>query len=308
MVEVATLRTLLATPPADFVAARNDLAKALKADGDRDGSEAVKALRRLGVADWALNVAAGEEPEVAAAFGDAATDVLDAQDEAMAGRGGGGDLRARMKTLRARSADLVAAAAAVAERHGQRGAGSSTIELGSRLGEIGANRAAIDLLRDALLGAADPGVADPFGVVGGASPETAPPKARTGRAAARGAAKATRAAPAGGQKAAQASTAGRTTADVVERGELERRRAERRARADAEQAAKTAAASLAAAEAALTKAQAVAAKAAVRVADAEVRLAELVAAREVADAAAVDAADAHRRAEVEAERAAQALR
>lgn len=292
MVEVATLQALLATEPSAFVAARTELAKQLRSDGDRDGADAVKALRRLGVADWALNVAAGEQAELAAAFGDAAADVLDAQAEAMAGRGGG-DLRTRLKTLRTRSGELVSAAAAVAERHGQRGVGSSALDIGARLSEIGANRAAIDLLRDGLIGAADPGAADPFGVVGGTrSPDPSPSPAKARKAT----------------KAQKSPKAGKPSGgEAAQPNELERRRAERRARADAEQAAKAAASALAAADGALAKSRAVAAKAAGRVADAEARLAEAVEARDAADAALADAEATQRRAADEAERSAAAL-
>ena len=309
MVEVATLRTLLATVPSEFVAARTEVAKELRASGDRDGAEAVKALRRLGISDWALNVAAGEDPEAAAAFCAAAADVLDAQDDAMAGRGGG-ELRARMKTLRTRSSDLVAAAAAVAERHGARGAGSSPIEIGTRLGEIAANGAAIDLLRDGLIGAADPGVADPFGVVGtardaepagsaSASDRQAAPSIKSSRPS-KSRTSSESSAP---QKKRAAKTASSSDATASQVNELERRRSQRRARADAEQAAKAAAAAVAATETALTKAKAVASKAAGRVADAEARLAEMIAARDAADASVAAAEDAHRQAVVESERA-----
>lgn len=42
-------------PPDEFVAARDALAKRLKADGDKDASSAVKVLRRPTVAAWAVN-------------------------------------------------------------------------------------------------------------------------------------------------------------------------------------------------------------------------------------------------------------
>ena len=52
--------------PAEFVAARNALAKKLKADGHRDEAAAVAALRRPTVPDWALNSVALQEPDVVA--------------------------------------------------------------------------------------------------------------------------------------------------------------------------------------------------------------------------------------------------
>lgn len=298
MVDTDTLRSLLATLPSEFVARRTEVAEQLRADGDRDGAAAVKALRRLGVADWALNVAAGEDPEAAAGFADAADAVLDAQEEAMAGRGGA-DLRERLAELRSRTAHLVAAAHAVAERHGQRGSGSSTIDLAARLAEIGANRAAADLLRNGLLGAADPGVADPFGVVadGGERP---PRTARTAGTSRRG-----RAAPTDERHDADADEDDDGGGDRG--GELERRRAARRARAEAEAAVQEAAAELAAAEAALDTAAAAEAKAVARVADAERALADAVAARDDTAAARAAAEAARERAAAASEAALAAL-
>jgi hypothetical protein len=46
---------LYAGPPDGFVAARDALAKALKAEGDKDAAAEVKALRRPTVAAWAVN-------------------------------------------------------------------------------------------------------------------------------------------------------------------------------------------------------------------------------------------------------------
>ena len=46
------LDTLAAEPPETFVAARDALAKQLKADGDATGAAAVKAMRKPTVAKW----------------------------------------------------------------------------------------------------------------------------------------------------------------------------------------------------------------------------------------------------------------
>jgi hypothetical protein len=160
MAEVETLRELMATVPAEFVAARNALAKRLKASGDVDQAAAIVKLRRPGVSDWALNVASAAvdtEP-----FVTAARDVLAAQEDAMAGRDATG-LRSRLEVLRDRSAEVVAAAHAAAVDRGVTGAGSAPADLGSRLGAIAGNPAALDLLSAGLLGSAEPDAADPFG-------------------------------------------------------------------------------------------------------------------------------------------------
>lgn len=49
---------LFAGDPSGFVAARDALAKSLRAAGDREGAAAVKALRRPSVAAWYVNIAA----------------------------------------------------------------------------------------------------------------------------------------------------------------------------------------------------------------------------------------------------------
>lgn len=51
----ARIDALFAGPPDEFVAARDALAKALKAEGDKDAAAEVKALRRPTTAAWAVN-------------------------------------------------------------------------------------------------------------------------------------------------------------------------------------------------------------------------------------------------------------
>ncbi len=160
-----TLQGLLRVPPPEFVAERNRIAKALKADGEKDLAAAVSAVRRPGLSDWALDVAAAEHPDEIAELVEAANEVIDAQEAAMEGRDGG-DLRIRLKLLRVCTATAAALASGIAERFEQTGAGSSTTDITTRLTEVAGNRNALDLLSRGLLGAEDPGVADPFGLAG----------------------------------------------------------------------------------------------------------------------------------------------
>ena len=51
-------------PPEHFTAARDALAKQLKADGDREGAAAVTALRRPSVAAWLVNQLAERSPDL----------------------------------------------------------------------------------------------------------------------------------------------------------------------------------------------------------------------------------------------------
>ena len=168
------LQRLFRVPPPEFVAERDKIAKALKADGEKDLAAAVSAVRRPGVSDWALDVAASEHADDVAELVEAANEVLDAQEAAMEGRDGG-DLRIRLKLLRVCTATVANQAGAIAAQAGQTGAGSSVTDITTRLTEVAANRNALSLLERGLLGAEDPGVADPFGI-GEAVAATAPAK------------------------------------------------------------------------------------------------------------------------------------
>ena len=66
--------------PEAFVAARDALAKELRAAGDRDTAAAVKQLRRPTVAVWALNQVAARDPDVVAELRDATQATKDADD------------------------------------------------------------------------------------------------------------------------------------------------------------------------------------------------------------------------------------
>ena len=100
------LRRLYATPPPEFVAARNELVKALRKERRRDEATTLAALRRPTWEDWALNAVATSEPGATAAFVDAAAHVRDAQTAAVEGRAGP-DVRGALRELREASGALV---------------------------------------------------------------------------------------------------------------------------------------------------------------------------------------------------------
>ena len=77
-VDVSTLRELYTTPPAQFVAVRNQLVKDRRAAKDREGATALGKLRKPGLADWALNVVAAEHDDDITTFLAAAATVRDA--------------------------------------------------------------------------------------------------------------------------------------------------------------------------------------------------------------------------------------
>ena len=172
----AVLVDLMVTPPAGFVAERNRLAKELRAGGDGDAAAAVGKLRRPALSDWALNMAAREEPDAVADLVDAAAELIAAQEAAMAGNDAGA-LKAALPRMREQTGRVATLAAGIAAREGQTGAGSSPADIGARLGVLAGGTAAMALLRRGLLGVEDPGLVDPFA---GAGPPSAPSKAAQG--------------------------------------------------------------------------------------------------------------------------------
>jgi hypothetical protein len=152
------LRELFATPPPEFVAARNAAAKALRAEKRRDEATAVAALRRPGWDDWALNVVATEHADVVGGFADAAGAGRDAQAAAIEGRDGP-DVRASLRQLREGSAELIRLAGDVLGR-ASRQPGSG--EINARLSEIAASASAVEALRAGVLGSGGDGADDLF--------------------------------------------------------------------------------------------------------------------------------------------------
>jgi hypothetical protein len=138
---------LLATPPDEFVAARNALVKQLKAEGERDQAAEVGAMRRPAWVDWALNVTATEHPADVERFADAAEAMRDAQRSAVTGRAGV-DLRTAMIGLRDRTGELARRANAALTGHGRPAALPDITE---RLAEIATSDAFTEQLRAGLL-------------------------------------------------------------------------------------------------------------------------------------------------------------
>ena len=77
---------LYAVTPEEFVAARNALAKELKAAGAKEDAAAVAKLRRPSVTAWALNKVARTDADLVAAALDAGERLRVASDDAVAGR------------------------------------------------------------------------------------------------------------------------------------------------------------------------------------------------------------------------------
>jgi hypothetical protein len=113
---------LYGLPPGEFTRARDERAKKLRGEGDREAANAVKALRRPTVAAWALNQLARRRKKDLDKLLSAGEDLRAAQEELLAG----GD-RSAFQAAAARERDLVAKLAAdattLASEAGERGAG-----------------------------------------------------------------------------------------------------------------------------------------------------------------------------------------
>ena len=260
-------RQLYATPPPEFVAARNTAVKGLRAEKRRDEAAAVAALRRPGWDDWALNVVAAEHAGTVGAFADAATAVRDAQAAAIEGREGP-DVRSSLRELRDSSGELVRLAGEALARVGrQPGSG----EINARLSEVATNRVAVEALRTGVLGSEGDGGDELFSGL--------QPAARSARRRAAPSPKAT--APADERPAAVRPP--ETAADrAAERAESQRRR---EALTAARREQRTAAKALAKAEAAVESAAGAAERAQRALSEAQRERDDAAAALAAADAA-----------------------
>jgi hypothetical protein len=81
----AELDALYALPPAEFTAARNDLARRLKQAGQDDASDVVKSLRKPTVPLWAVNQLARRNPEGVEALLGTSDRLRSAQEAALRG-------------------------------------------------------------------------------------------------------------------------------------------------------------------------------------------------------------------------------
>jgi hypothetical protein len=101
---------LYGLPLEEFTRERDELAKSLRKEGDRDGAARVKALRKPTVAAWAVNQVARTQPKTIRELGDAGSALRDAQSAILAGKGDAADLRAATERERAAVDELMQAA------------------------------------------------------------------------------------------------------------------------------------------------------------------------------------------------------
>jgi hypothetical protein len=95
------VQELYAADPEGFIAARDELAGRLKAEGDAVGAQAVRKLRKPTVSAWAVDRAARAEPALVDGLLAAGDRLAGAQRQALSGKRGTGDLRAATEERRA---------------------------------------------------------------------------------------------------------------------------------------------------------------------------------------------------------------
>ena len=123
---------LFALPLDEFTAARNELARRLKKDGDADAAEQVGALAKPSVAAWAVNQLARREPEAVRSLLNLASRLRNAQERSLKGERAADELRAAqaeerdvIRTLTQRAGDIL--------READRPASGTTLERVSSL-------------------------------------------------------------------------------------------------------------------------------------------------------------------------------
>jgi len=173
---------LFTMEPAEFVAARNALAKQLKADGHRDEAAAVAALRRPTVPDWALNSVALQDPDVVADAVEAAEQLRSVQAAALGDPSAAPDLRDAMAQARQAAGALRKASEDVLRRAGRPAGDMSALT--TRLNETMVHPGLLSQLQAGRLGTAPVDALDPFGGAPAPSSRSAA-STRSGRAAAR---------------------------------------------------------------------------------------------------------------------------
>ena len=123
---------LFALPLDEFTAARNELARRLKKDGDADAAEQVRALAKPSIAAWAVNQLARKEPEAVRSLLNLASRLRNAQERSLKGERAADELRAAqaeerdvIRTLTQRAGDIL--------READRPASGTTLERVSSL-------------------------------------------------------------------------------------------------------------------------------------------------------------------------------
>ena len=141
---------LFGLPPEEFVAARDDLAKRLRREGDAEAAKQVKALRRPPLSAWAVNRLARERGRALGPLLAAGERLRAAHQAALAGEGAA-ELRSAAKAEREAVAGLVATAMELLGEAGHPTTDATRDRVAATLHAAAASPEAADLVRNGRL-------------------------------------------------------------------------------------------------------------------------------------------------------------
>jgi hypothetical protein len=131
--EAQTPSDLFALPLEHFTAARNALARRLKAEGDSETAEQVKALPKPSIAAWTVNQLARKEPEAIRSLLNVAARLRSAQERSLQGERAADELRAAQTEERAVIRQLAQRASALLQEAGRPASGTTLERVSSLL-------------------------------------------------------------------------------------------------------------------------------------------------------------------------------
>jgi hypothetical protein len=141
---------LFGLPPEEFVAARDDLARRLKREGDAEAAARVKALRRPPLSAWAVNRLAREQAAALDPLLATGERLRAAHQAALAGEGAA-ELRTAAKAEREAVAGLVETALELLREAGHPATDTTRDRVAATLHAAAASPEAADLVRDGRL-------------------------------------------------------------------------------------------------------------------------------------------------------------
>jgi hypothetical protein len=141
---------LFGLPPEEFVAARDELARRLRREGDTEAAKQVKALRRPPLSAWAVNRLARERGRALVPLLAAGERLRDAHQAALAGEGAA-ELRSAAKAEREAVAGLVETALELLREAGHPTTDATRDRVAATLHAAAASPEAADLVRNGRL-------------------------------------------------------------------------------------------------------------------------------------------------------------
>jgi hypothetical protein len=137
---------LFAVDPADFIAARDEVVRALRSAGRRDDARRVKSLRRPTLAVWSVNQLGRRDGELVARFAEVSAALAAEQRETMQGTGDSDRFRSLVRQRRELVEDLASSAACFLDDLGANGEGQR-FEIVAALEAVSSDAAMLEQLR-----------------------------------------------------------------------------------------------------------------------------------------------------------------